>query len=82
MLSECTMPNIKSMPKQSYNEKEAAEALGITIPMLHAILDKYVFNEGAPRPENVEFTAADLLMIGYWAEQPETKAAAAAGIGD
>lgn len=76
------MPNTKSMPKQSYNEKEAAEALGITIPMLYAILDKYVFNEGAPRPENVEFTAADLLMLGYWVEQSEPKAVAAAGTGD
>ena len=55
--------------KQIYGEKQAAEILGITIPQLHEILDRHVFNDGAPRPENVEFTSSDLLMMGYWAEK-------------
>jgi len=58
----------KQSAKQLYNEKEAAEALGISLAVLHAILDEQIFNQGTPRPENIEFTASDLLMLGYWAE--------------
>jgi hypothetical protein len=58
----------KPTTKQLYNEKEAAEVLGIPVLLLHAILDEHVFNEGTPRPESIEFTASDLLLIGYWVE--------------
>ena len=58
----------KQSAKQLYNEREAAEALGISVLLLHAILDEHIFNQGAPRPENLEFTAADLLLISYWVE--------------
>jgi hypothetical protein len=71
------MPYTKTMPKQSYNEKEAAEALGISVPLLHAILDKHIFNDGTLRPENVEFTPADLLMISYWVEGATARTAVA-----
>jgi hypothetical protein len=58
----------KQSAKQLYNEKEAAEALGISIFQLHSILDEHIFNQGTPRPQNVEFTSSDLLMISYWVE--------------
>ncbi len=63
------MHNIKMPVKQLYNEREASEALGITLPLLHVILDAHIFNDGIPRPENVEFTSSDLLMIAYWVEK-------------
>ena len=63
------MHNIKMTVKQLYNEREASAALGITLPLLHVILDSHIFNDGTLRPENVEFTSSDLLMIAYWVEK-------------
>jgi hypothetical protein len=63
------MHNSKMSMKQLYNEREASEALGIPLPLLHVILDAHIFNDGTPRPENVEFTSSDLLMIAYWVEK-------------
>jgi hypothetical protein len=63
------MHNLKMSVKQIYNEREASEALGIALPLLHVILDAHIFNYGTPRHENVEFTSADLLMIAYWVEK-------------
>lgn len=65
------MFNSKMPTKQLYNEREAAEVLGISAAMLNTILDRYVFNDGGPRPPNVEFTSSDLLMISYWVETAE-----------
>ena len=63
------MHNLKMPAKQLYNEREASEALGIALPLLHVILDAHIFNDGTPRPESVEFTSSDLLMIAYWVEK-------------
>ena len=63
------MHNLKIPAKHLYNEREASEALGIPLALLHLILDEHIFNDGAPRPENVEFTSSDLLMISYWVEK-------------
>jgi hypothetical protein len=63
------MFNLKIPGKHLYNEREAAEALGIALPLLHIILDEYIFNDGMPRPANVEFTSSDLLMVAYWVEK-------------
>jgi len=63
------MHNLKMPVKQLYNEREASDALGIALPLLHVILDTHIFNNGRPRPENVEFTSSDLLMIAYWVEK-------------
>jgi hypothetical protein len=67
------MPNLKMPVKQFYNEREAAETLDIALPLLHAILDAHIFNDGTPRPANLEFTSSDLLMISYWVEKPTTE---------
>lgn len=52
--------------KEFYSESEAAEAVGISIARLHELLDRYVFTGGSQRPESIEFTASDLLLLGYW----------------
>ena len=63
------MHNLKMPVKQLYNEREASDVLGIALPLLRTILDKHIFNDGTPRPGNVEFTSSDLLMIAYWVEK-------------
>jgi len=63
------MLNIKSPARHLYTEREASEALGIPLALLHLVLDEHIFNDGAPRPANVEFTSSDLLMISYWVEK-------------
>ena len=65
------MFNSKMPTKQSYNERQAAEALGISIEKLNAILDRHIFNDGGPRPANVEFAPSDLLIISYWVDTQE-----------
>ncbi len=70
----------KQSAKQLYNEREAAEALGISLPLLHAILDENIFNQGTPRPESIEFTASDLLLLGYWVETATKQAQQKVGV--
>ena len=56
----------KVVTKDYYSEAEAAHSLGISIARLHQLLDEYVFTVGSPRPPNIEFTSAELLLISYW----------------
>jgi hypothetical protein len=63
------MLNLKTPAKHLYSEREASEVLGIALPFLHSILDMHIFNDGTPRPANVEFTSSDLLMLDYWVEK-------------
>ena len=55
-----------------YDEKEAAAALGITVAHLHEILDQHIFTLGNPRPHGLQFTSNDLLLLGYWCNEPRT----------
>jgi hypothetical protein len=57
-----------------YDEKEAAAALGITVARLHEILDQHIFTPGNPRPQALQFTSSDLLLLGYWSNSPRTVA--------
>jgi hypothetical protein len=52
--------------KDTYSEQEAAESLGISINRLHLLLDENVFNDGLPRPKNIELTPSDLLLLQFW----------------
>ena len=52
--------------KESYSEKEAAEALGISLSRLYVLLDENVFNQGTPRPPNLAFRPSDLVLLGFW----------------
>ena len=60
------MSNVKSSSRELYSETEAAAALSISIARLHELLDKYVFTGKNHRPDSIEFTSSDLLLLGYW----------------
>ena len=55
-----------------YDEKQAAAALGITVARLHEVLDQHIFTEGNRRPEALQFTSPDLLLLGYWCNAQRT----------
>ncbi len=57
--------------KEFYTETEAARELNISIPELHALLDEYIFNDGNPRPEEISFCEADLILLGFWSKSRE-----------
>ena len=52
--------------KELYSEAEAAVALGISVSRLHELLDQYIFTNGNRRPDAIQFTASDLLLLSYW----------------
>jgi hypothetical protein len=60
------MKNLKRPPQEIYTEAEAADALEISIERLHQLLDKHLFSAQDRRPESIEFTATDLLLLSYW----------------
>jgi len=69
------MNNLKQPLKQKYSMEEAAHSLGISLNLLHAILDKHVFNDGVPRPVTMEMMLSDVLLVAYWmgVEKPDLK---------
>lgn len=52
--------------KEYYTEMEAADYLNISVPELHLLLDSHIFNDGNPRPEDLSFCEADLVLLGFW----------------
>jgi hypothetical protein len=60
------MKNLKRPPQEVYTEAEAADALGISLSRLHQLLDKHLFSAHESRPDSIEFTATDLLLLSYW----------------
>ena len=60
------MPSATRVEKELYTEEEAAAALEIPLARLHALLDANIFNEGTPRPANLTFRQADLVVLGFW----------------
>jgi hypothetical protein len=60
------MSNLNRSSRELYSEMEAAAALGISIARLHELLDRYIFTVANTRPQSIEFTASDLLLLGYW----------------
>jgi hypothetical protein len=60
------MAKLKRPPKELYSETEAAAALGITVGRLYELLDEYIFTNGNRRPQSIQFTASDLLLLSYW----------------
>jgi len=60
------MKNLKRPPQEIYTEAEAADALEISIDRLHQLLDKHLFAGEDSRPESIEFTSTDLLLLSYW----------------
>jgi hypothetical protein len=69
------MAKLKRSTKDLYSEAEAAAALGISVRRLHELLDQYIFTHGNPRPQALQFTSSDLLLLSYWsndAKRPAT----------
>lgn len=54
--------------KQYYNQIEAAQLLGISVEALYEILDTHVFNSEHPRPQVLEFTHNELILLTVWAK--------------
>jgi hypothetical protein len=62
------MMSLPKPSKQYYNESEAARLLCITVEALYHILDEHVFTPEHPRPEVLEFTHSELLLLTVWAK--------------
>ena len=60
------MQSLVPPTKEFYTEREVSEMLGLSIPLLHVILDEHIFNDGTPRPEKLKFTSSDLVLIEFW----------------
>jgi hypothetical protein len=60
------MSNLNRSATDYYNESEAAAAIGISVARLHQLLDEHIFTDGHQRPESLEFTSSDLLLLSYW----------------
>jgi hypothetical protein len=60
------MAKFKRANKELHNEAEAAAALGVSISRLHELLDQYIFTNGSQRPQAIQFTSSDLLLLSYW----------------
>ena len=60
--------------KDSYNEDEASELLGISRDRLHLLLDQNVFNDGSGKPSTINFRVSDLVLLEFWDRAtPNTK---------
>ena len=57
--------------KEFYTESEAACELNISVLQLHSLLDEYIFNDGSPRPDELSFCEADLVLLGFWSKSKE-----------
>jgi hypothetical protein len=54
--------------KGFYTEPEAAGYLNIPLDELYTLLDEYIFNDGSPRPQDLTFCEADLVLLGFWSK--------------
>ena len=52
--------------KEFFTESEAAGYLNISLDELYSMLDEYIFNDGSPRPQDLTFCEADLVLLGFW----------------
>ena len=62
--------SLKSL-KECYSEAEAAGYLNISVERLHFLLDHHIFNDGTPRPPDLTFCDADLVLLGFWMKGEE-----------
>jgi len=54
--------------KEFFTESEAAGYLNISLDELYSTLDEYIFNDGSPRPKDLTFCEADLVLLGFWSK--------------
>jgi len=57
--------------KEFYTEAEAAGSLNISVAELHGLLDEHIFNDGNPRPTEITFSEADLVLLGFWSKSKQ-----------
>ena len=57
--------------KEFYTVAEAAGYLNISRAELYSLLDEHIFNDGNPRPDQLSFCDADLVLLGFWSESRE-----------
>ena len=55
-----------NVKKEYYTEAEAAQTLNISLNRLRQLLDEHVFNDGNPRPEQLCFRLADIILLEFW----------------
>ena len=55
-----------SVKKDVWDEIEASQALGISLPRLHSLLDEHVFTLAHPRPQGCTFRSSDLVLLEFW----------------
>lgn len=60
------MQNTTTPVKEFYTEAEAAEAIGVSVPRLHILLDEHIFNDGTERPGQLTFTPSDITLLSFW----------------
>lgn len=60
------MQNTTKPVKELFTEAEAADAIGVSVPRLHVLLDEHIFNDGNGRPEELTFTASDITLLSFW----------------
>src|SRR5438105_2180991 len=63
---ETRMKNGNLPLRSSYTEKEAAQALGISLTRLQLLLDENIFNDGGRRPPEVLLQPSDLVLLSFW----------------
>jgi hypothetical protein len=54
-----------------FTESEAAGYLNISLYELYSLLDEHIFNDGSPRPQDLTFCEADLVLLGFWSKTRE-----------
>jgi len=54
--------------KEFFTESEAAGYLNISLDELYSMLDEYIFNDGSPRPRDLTFCEADMVLLGFWSK--------------
>src|SRR5207302_535598 len=74
---ETRMKNGNLPLRSSYTEKEAAQALGISLTRLQLLLDENIFNDGGRRPPEVARSAAagtHATICAHYADELLTRA--------
>jgi hypothetical protein len=54
-----------------FTESEAAGYLNISLQELYSLLDEHIFNDGSPRPQDLTFCEADMVLLGFWSKTRE-----------
>ncbi len=57
--------------KEFFTESEAVGYLNLSLHELYSLLDEYIFNDGSPRPQDLTFCEADLVLLGFWSKTKE-----------